>query len=473
MLLQSQLPLLRPQTTAHLAQTMSLLELTSAELKQRIENAIASNPALELIEETRCPHCHRVIPNRSLCPICSRPKTVISDQPIVFISPRSVIMDFEYDDSENENSNDDWATESEDLPTFVFRQIAPELAVEDRSLAAHILSCIDEDGLLTVLPIEIARYNHVPLERIFNIINLIQHAEPLGVGSPTSQAALLVQLDVLNETRNVPKLAYEVVQQGIDLLSRHAYHELAKALNVPTIEAQRIARFITENLNPYPGRAHWGDIHQCGESPHSYQTPDIIITQYSEDSDGPLIVEILAPFSGSLRVNPLFQKALADAPNDKIEQWHEDVDQATLLVKCLQQRNHTLVRLMQLLVVKQRRYILHGDSYLLPITRASLAEELGVHESTISRAVSNKAVQLPNRRIISLSKLFDRSLQIRTALKEIIAHEAEPLSDTIIADLLLKQGFPVARRTVAKYRSMEGILPARLRITKKKYQDNP
>jgi len=473
MLLQNQSPILRPQTTAHLAQTMSLLELTSGELKQRIESAIASNPALELVEETRCPQCHRVLPHRSLCPICSRPNTVLSDQPIVFISPRSIIMDYEYDGSESDNSQEDWATETEDLPTFVFRQIAPELAVEDRQLAAHILSCIDEDGLLTVPPIEIARYNHVTLERLHNVISLIQHAEPIGVGSSSPQAALLVQLDVLSETHNVPELAYEAVKKGIDLLSRHAYHELAKVLNVSKTEAQRIARFISENLNPYPGRAHWGDIHQCGESPHTYQNPDIIITQYSDDPNGPLIVEILAPFSGSLRVNPLFQKALVEAPADKINEWQTDVEQATLLVKCLQQRNHTLVRLMQLLVALQRAYILHGDSFLLPITRACLAEELDVHESTISRAVSNKAVQLPNKRIISLSKLFDRSLQIRTALKEIIAQEAEPLSDTIIADLLLNQGFPVARRTVAKYRSMEGILPARLRITKKIYQENP
>jgi len=88
-----------------------------------------------------------------------------------------------------------------------------------------------------------------------------------------------------------------------------------------------------------------------------------------------------------------------------------------------------------------------------------------VHESTISRAVSGKAVQLPNRKIIQLSRWFDRSLNVRTALLQIIAHEGHPLSDTEIAEVLAGQGFDVARRTVAKYRSMEGILPARLRQT--------
>jgi RNA polymerase sigma-54 factor len=115
------------------------------------------------------------------------------------------------------------------------------------------------------------------------------------------------------------------------------------------------------------------------------------------------------------------------------------------------------------LAVKQREFILHGDMHLHPQTRASLAEELEVHESTISRAVSNKSVQMPNGHIIPLSKFFDRSLQVRTALKQIIEEEKSPLSDSAISELLDEQGYSVARRTVAKYRAMEGILPSHLR----------
>jgi RNA polymerase sigma-54 factor len=119
--------------------------------------------------------------------------------------------------------------------------------------------------------------------------------------------------------------------------------------------------------------------------------------------------------------------------------------------------------LMQRMVVIQRDFILNGDAHLYPVTRARLAEELDVHESTVSRAVSGKALQLPNGRIVPLSKLFDRSLHIRTALRQIVAQESKPLSDTQISKLLDKQGYSVARRTVAKYRAMEGILPARFR----------
>jgi RNA polymerase sigma-54 factor len=111
----------------------------------------------------------------------------------------------------------------------------------------------------------------------------------------------------------------------------------------------------------------------------------------------------------------------------------------------------------------QREIILHGDERLKPLTRAVLAEELEVHESTISRAVSGKAVQLPNGRIIPLARFFDRSLHIRTVLKNIIDQEKIPLSDSELVELLNRQGFSVARRTVAKYRAMEGILPSHLR----------
>ena len=283
------------------------------------------------------------------------------------------------------------------------------------------------------------------------------------MGSPSPEDALLVQLDVLSENYEVPNHSREMIKNGMELLSRRAYNELGRLLQISAQEAKTIANFITENLNPYPARAHWGSYRQGREAPHGYQTPDIIIKRLYEYDDSPLIVEILSPYSGLLRVNPLFKKALSQAPSDKIRQWKSDVEQATLLVKCIQQRNNTMVRLMQKLVTFQRDFILNGDAYIHPITRASVADELGVHESTISRAVASKAVQLPNRRIIPLAKMFDRSLHIRTALREIIELETKPLSDTQISKALSKKGFTVARRTVAKYRAMEGILPARLR----------
>lgn len=463
MIFQTQTPALRPLTTAHLAQTMTLLELNGVELRQKIEAELAANPALEQVDEHRCPSCGRSLASSGACPLCNRPVNNNPEQPIIFVSPFTDFQTYDKADQDDEAPDEDWNTVVEDLPTFVLRQVALELAPEDRLLAAHILTSLDEDGLLRVPLIEIARYHHVPLSRIENVIRILQRAEPVGVCSATPQEALLVQLDILAETRQIHPLAYRAIQEGIDLLSRRAYNELGRILSITPAEVQRLAIFISENLNPYPARAHWGDIHHGAEARRLYITPEIIISRLDNSANSPLVVEILSPFAGTLRVNPLFRDAINQAPVDRADEWQSHLEQANLLVKCIQQRNHTMVRLMQNLVKIQRRFILEGDAYLVPITRAHLADELEVHESTVSRAVSGKAVQLPNRRIILLDKFFDRSLQVRTALRDLISRETRPLSDTEIAQKLVQMGYPVARRTVAKYRSMEGILPARFR----------
>jgi RNA polymerase sigma-54 factor len=361
--------------------------------------------------------------------------------------------------------DDNLAPEVVDLPTFVLRQIAADLEPKNRSLAAHILTNLDEDGLLSVPVIEIARYHHVLPSQVEAVLRVIQRSEPVGVGCSTPQEALLVQLDVLAETRPVPSLAATAVQQGMSLLSRRKYPELGQLLGISTSQASQIAAFISNNLNPYPARAHWGDVHQSTEpTPNVYHTPDVIISRLNDRDETPLVVEVITPLLGTLRVNPLFRQALRQAPPEHSEEWQHAIDRATLLVKCIGQRNHTLVRLMELLARIQRKFILHGEVHLLPFTRARMAGELEVHESTISRAVSDKAVQLPSGRIIPLSTFFDRNLQVRTILKQIINQESSAnFSDSQLADILKQNGYPVARRTVAKYRAMEGILPSHLR----------
>ncbi len=468
MLLQRQTHALRPLTTAHLAQTMTLLGLTTIELRQKVEAALSSNPALELLEGKRCPICRRILSGQGTCPFCSRPQSAGSDQPVVFVSPyedfrssyKSTTTPEDHDEAYNQTP------EIEDLPRYVLRQIAPDLPAADRPLAAYILTNLNEDGLLTTSLAEIARYHHISLSQVSDVLKLIQRADPVGVASTTPQEALLVQLDALSEVRKIPAQTRQAISQGMDLLSRHRYKELGQMLGISANQAREIAQFISDNLNPYPARAHWGEAsssQHSSESPLAYHSADVIISRLREDENSPLVVEVAIPLAGVLRVNPLFRAAIRQAPAEKAEQWKADLDQAVLLVKCLQQRNHTLVRLMQCLVVLQRDYILSGDAHLLPITRAHIAKQLDVHESTISRAVASKSVQLPNGHIVPMSVFFDRSLHIRTALKKIIASETVPLSDTEIGERLAYQGFAVARRTVTKYRIMEGILPAHLR----------
>lgn len=454
---------LRPLTTAHLAQTMNLLSLTASELRQQIDAELSANPALELVDERRCPTCQRLLPGRSICPICSRPKTAAVDEPIVFVSPRDSFEGGGSGAGVDENPEEDTAVTVEELPVYVFRQIAPDLAPEDRRLAAHLLTNLDEDGLLTITLMDAARYLHVLPSRFEKVQRLIQRADPVGVGSTSTQEALLVQLEVLAENYPVPPLAGQIIREEMSLLSRCQYAELARQLKAPLRKVKEAANFISENLNPYPARSSWGERHNSSRPSNVYYQPDMIITRVGDGPEPGLMVEIILPLYGTLRVNPLYRQAVQEANGEQKDVLREDMERASLFVKCIQQRNHTIQRLMQRLVSMQRAFILRGDKHLCSITRAQIAQELEVHESTISRAVSNKAVQLPNGRIVPLANFFDRSLNVRTVLKEIIGQETSPLSDAEIADRLADCGFSVARRTVAKYRAMEGILPANLR----------
>lgn len=453
----------RPLTTAHLAQTMSLLALTADELKQHIDSELASNPALELSEELRCPTCHRLITAPGRCPICSLPGSAASEEPVVFLSPRDeFIPRKDYVDTNRED--EPFAPAFEDLPTYILRQIAPELQPAQRALAAFLLTHLDEDGLLTTTLMDVARYTHVSIAEVEKVQHIIQMADPVGAGSTSTSQALLVQLEALREVGQVPALAEKLVQDGLAQLSHHQYSELAHKYDVPVKAVSEAARFISENLYPFPARAHWGDTRQpAADVTQVYHQPDILISYLNEDANKPLVVEIIMPISGTLQVNPLFKQAIREAKEDSKIDLKQDLEKASLFVKCIQQRNHTMERLLTRVVSLQRDYIIKGEKYLKPVTRAQLSRELEVHESTISRAVANKAVQLPNRRIVPLSSFFDRSLNVRSVLKEIIEKETKPYSDADLVTLLDKRGFEVARRTVAKYRSIEGILPAHLR----------
>jgi len=460
---------LRTLTTAHLAQTMSLLSLNVEDLGEKLHSLLAENPALELSEPQRCPQCLRPLRGEMPCPVCSRPAPgQAGEEPVVFLSHRWETPDLPAGGvaaSADGPLPEEYQPAERDLAAHILRQIAPDLAPADRPLAAHILASLDDDGLLSVPPLEIARYQHVPPARVEAVLRLIQRADPPGTGAASPREALLAQLEALAETRPVPPLARRAIREHLEHLGRHQLHEMALALGISRREAEDIARFIRRNLNPYPARAHWGDW-RSGAPPSGavYRRPDAVFRLAAPgDENSPLVVEILAPLRGQLRLNPAFRQALQQVRAGQRPGWQRALDRARLLVKCLAQRNQALAQLLRYLAREQRAFILHGDLHLRPITRAQVAAALGVHESTISRAVSGKAIQLPSRRIIPLERFFDRSLPVRAALRDLVAAESHPLSDSQLANRLSALGYPVARRTVAKYRQMEGILPARLR----------
>jgi RNA polymerase sigma-54 factor len=443
----------RPLTSAHLTQTMSLLHLSADELREAVERELANNPALEQVKPPACPGCGRKLLKPGLCPPCAA-KT---DEVVVFTSPRELFGSGEASRSKDpyRETEKDEVPESLSLAAHLLRQIGPDLDPADRPIAAHLLTALDDDGLLASDPAEVAAYFHIPRLRVEAVREMIQRAEPFGCASISPGESLLIQLQIIKESRAIPAQV-EACLQHFDLLARRQFHLLAGKTGFGEEEVETASRFISANLNPYPARAYWGGTN----APQPvYRNPDVLISR----NGNTLVVEIAQPFAGSLRVNPLFRQALHEANEDKMEAWQDDLERARLLVKCAYQRAGALEQMMTRLAHFQREFILHDETKLRPLTRAALARELGLHESTISRAVAGKSVQLPNGRIVPLAIFFEKHLSIRTTLRELVRRENKPLTDDELAEHLGRAGFAVARRTVSKYRAMEGILPAHLR----------
>jgi len=452
-------PRLRQVTTAHLTQTMSLLELSRAELNEWLNSSLASNPALEVVEPETCPSCHRPLYQSGACPVCHPPK----DEPIVFLSTPPA----RHPSSEDTENLPELA-QPETLADHLMGQIGPELSAEERPIAQYLLARLDDDGLMPEPPLESARFLHVSPQAVEKVLRTIQRCDPPGVGALSTVEALLIQIDMLSENGPLPAGVREIVAGHLEELAHGEYAAIAKALHLNRNAVEEAAHFIKVNLTPYPGRTFFRTGPARAESdPSLYREAEMTFRVQPNNPSGPLVVEVYAPLAGRVRVNPEFRQMVRTLTGEEREKWNEKVEEALLIDKCLRQSQNTLMRLAAALAQEQRAFILGTDRELRPLTRAELARRLDVHESTVSRAVSNKRAGLPSGRIVPISRFFDRSLSVRDMVRTIVSDESNALSDMEIVSLLAQQGVHIARRTVAKYRAMEGILPMSLRRTQR------
>ena len=446
-----------PQVNAVLAQTMHLLLQPLDALEDELRAAVNSNPALEVVEPKRCPRCGAPLVD-GVCPRCTAPKHADPAEPIVFSSPRSDhTRPLPWQDDDAPDPEETLLAQPVDLATYVGRQIAPDLRDHtQKRIAAYLLANLNDDGLLEISPIEAAFALRVSPTAVEDVLAIIQSADPVGVGSPGPRSALLAQARYLAESQPIPKAVIPLLSfpQGLELLASEQVAALAEVLGTGEEEVEEARSFIARNLNPYPARAAWGGLRLGKPKPPAPpQSPDVVISLYNNDPAAPLLVEVVTPLNGFLRVNPAIRRAARGAN----EALRSEVEKAVMLVKSLRQRENTLLRLMRLIAREQREFILRGEEHLKPMTRAQLAQMLGVSESTVSRAVAGKIVQLPSRKMIPLARFFESNLPVRAALRRLIEQETRPYSDAELAKRLREMGYRVARRTVAKYRALERI----------------
>lgn len=217
---------------------------------------------------------------------------------------------------------------------------------------------------------------------------------------------------------------------------------------------QQVQDFVQHKLSPFPFAA-LQQTDESGDSRH-YRIPDIAILR---DGDR-FSVEVLHDPMRWLRLNPLYgELARRSSQLSAAERTHvlEHVANARSFVRNLRQRQQTLQQVSGAIVVRQSAFLRHGVRHLVPLTQRQIATDVGLHVSTVGRAVSEKAALLPDRNIWPMNDFFGTSLPAMDVLRELLAAADAPLTDQQLADLLAKQGFPLARRTVTKYRERLGV----------------
>jgi RNA polymerase sigma-54 factor len=451
----------RPTITPQLVLANRLLQLSSTELEQAILQELSENPALELVEEQRCPKCGTALRDGD-CPFCSKARKELAHRE----------YDLEGAPSEYGDDRDDGTSQLSSQTTLaehLLTQARLSLAPQDMPIAAHLVESLDDHGLLGCELDQVAGQLGVERTRVERVVSALQELEPVGIAAKDTRECLLIQLEHLRDQGVEQPLARALIDEHWEALGRQSLSKVAKAAGTTVDEVQAALEFIKDNLNPFPAHVHW---ETSQESPAQkepvYLQPDVVIQDGGETSA--YKVELPRARSYKLRINPSFLEVMQTSKAGKVaftqqdvEEWKAFYARARLFIKGIEQRWQTLRDIVRHLVDYQRDFLLHGDGHLKPLTRAQLAEIMDVHESTISRAVADKNVQLPGGRIVPLARFFDRSVPAKQAIKELIDRESKPLSDQELVGRLAQQGYHIARRTVAKYREALDIPPSSVR----------
>lgn len=321
----------------------------------------------------------------------------------------------------------------------------------DQDVLLNLLHLLDGHGYLREPAEKIARQLGVDPERVRRVIGLLHQLEPPGVGARDLRECLLIQCAHLQADGVECSLPKRLLEEAWDDLTGQRWTRAARKVGASTAEVEAASRFIARSLYPYPlrmlrSRQEPGDI---------LSAPDLVVHQLQTGS-GPLYgLELPGEAAFRLRLSRAFKLSPVDklALSSEEREWiSARIERARLFIASLEQRWITLRRIGEYLIAYQADFLTYGPRCLRPITRAAVAQQLGMHESTVSRAVSDKTVLLPNRRLIPLRDLFDASLPVKEALRKLLAESAAPLSDREIAECLKTEGLVVARRTIGKYR---------------------
>jgi len=436
-----------------------VLAMSSAALQETIAQELEENPALEMVEEAACPTCGTPL-RGSVCLECGPRPPVQADPDLPTGGPSTLGFDEATDDP---IARAEAPFTLEEHLTWNLRTMLPPSL---HAVAAWVAGAIDDDGFLTATDEEIAAGTGVIPSDAARVRKALRGMEPIGIGARDATECLLIQIAYLRETGEVevPAIAEELVHHHLAELGARHMREIAKALGVSLEEVEAASEFIRTHLHPYPASAFVAAT--SGEGARPILRPDVLIREVDDE----LIAEVVESRRFTLRLAASYAEASAALRSgawstSEKEHVRAHVGRARFFIDAVRRRRATLQRITNSLVEKQRDYLLQGVRHLVPLTRAEVAAEIGVHESTVSRATAEKYVMLPSGEVVPFDHFFTASLSVKDRIREMVDKEdgAHPHSDQEIADALLAEGIVIARRTVAKYREELQILPARLR----------
>jgi RNA polymerase sigma-54 factor len=328
------------------------------------------------------------------------------------------------------------------------------LAAEDHPALDFLLGSIDDRGFLTVEPEVVARAVGAAVQRVHAVHALVRELGPLGFASRGVRECLDAQLDHVDAEPQLVALARRLVAASLADLAAGRYGVLARRLGVDRARVVAARDLIQSRLRPFP--VFDAPLRGGHESP---RVPEIVIELHPDDS-GELVVELAEERRFALRVSPAYDELRGSLDRHERTRAAEQATSARAFVRRLHERWSTIRRVVEYTVAYQRAFVLSGPAALRPLTRAAVADALGIHESTVSRAVAGRSVLLPCGRLVELKDFFCAALSTQEALRELIARETRPLSDDELAASLSAGGHRVARRTVAKYRGLLEIPPS-------------
>ena len=455
--------------TPELIQAIQILQFNTQELDSYVQEQLLVNPVLESSTSEQTDNRHDDGNAGEFSEEHRDQKDSITSKDDEF-DWKEYIKDRQYDDisyghwedkngEEKENTYEQYVSSDVTLPEHLMFQLQFASSKKGcRKVGKYIIESLDENGYMTCTVSEIAEATGAPEEKVREVLDMIHTFDPMGVGAADLRECLIIQLRQLGQLTDTFE---EIVNCHLEDLANNRLGVIARDMGISPKDVQRMSDII-RTLEPKPGRQF------ASQMDTKDIVPDVIVERVDDD----YVVTINDNSTPHLMVSSYYQKLLHEADkDDKLSKYLSDrVNSALWLIKSIEQRKQTIYNVVTAVVKYQKEFFDKGSKYLKTLTLKDIAEEVGIHESTVSRSINGKYLQCP-RGVFEIKYFFSAGVSgvsgegissnsIKEFIKEIVDNEdqSSPYSDQDMVELLREKGINISRRTVAKYRDELHIL---------------